>query len=80
MARKTSSRQSTRNTKSSKTGTIKSGNIDKKRGGKSMSESVNIKDMHEPDCQCFLKKGTFLPPDLHDSDEIGQTQDAKQKS
>jgi hypothetical protein len=45
-----------------------------------MSESVNIKDMHEPDCQCFLKKGTFLPPDLHDSDEIGQTQDAKQKS
>lgn len=80
MARKTSSRQSTRNTKSSKTGTIKSGNIDKKRGGKRMSESVNIKDMHEPDCQCFLKKGTFLPPDLHDSDEIGQTQDAKQKS
>jgi hypothetical protein len=80
MARKTSSRQSTRNTKSSKKATISRGNIDKKRGGKSMSESVHKNDIHEPDCQRFLRNGTFLPPDLHDSDEIGQTQHAKQKS
>lgn len=75
MARKTSSRRGN-NTKTRRR------DNDKKRGGKNMSEDVNDKDKdcksHEPDCQCYLRKGIFLPPDLMDDvDEIGQKQDAQ---
>jgi hypothetical protein len=75
MARKTSSRRRDRTSKGS-------GDGDKKRGGNYKKETMNeiMKDCetHEPDCQCYLRKGIFLPPGVNDPGVINQ-QDTKQK-
>lgn len=54
----------------------------KKRGkegdGDTLSKVVNDCKGHEPDCQCYLRKGIFLPPGL-DEEEI-VVQGSEQKS
>lgn len=88
MARKTSSQRKSKNGGSNSKSRIpkRSRNVTQKGGGSSDndgSSDVMVEDCsaHEPDCQCFLRKGIFLPPGVAEQDEMehGQEQD-NQKS